>query len=291
MRRDSATAVTLLALLSLGASCNDDSEPADIRPEPSGGGERVESLAQVDVGDLTSGEQRVWRDLINDQLSPCGDPVSVGRCAAEGRSCPKCVPAARYLARLVTEGYEQSEIEEMYQGRYGREAPTLELGNAPSLGAPMAPVTIVEFSDFECPYCAAAAPLLKRVVREFDGQVRLVFMHYPLTEGHPHAMQAARASIAASKQGKFWELHDLLFENQSALNDEDLERYAEELGLDMERFRADLRSEETQRLIETQKAMGREAGVRGTPTIFVNGRRFNEPPTSLPAYVREELDQ
>jgi protein-disulfide isomerase len=202
------------------------------------------------------------------------------------------VPAARYLARLVTEGYDKTEIEELYDLRYGREsAVELDTGSAPSRGAPMAPVTIVEFSDFECPYCGAAHPLLKRLLREHEGQVRIVFMHYPIVDAHPQAMQAARASIAAGNQGKFWEMHDLMFEHQDALTDEDLEGYAEGLRLDMTRFRADMRSDATQRTIEQQKALGRRAGVTGTPTFFVNGRRFSEPPRALPAYVREELDQ
>lgn len=286
--------LALLALPCLGASCNDDGDAnaGGGAGDESTGGERVETLPQVDVSNLTSSEQGVWRDLINDVLSPCGDPVSVGRCVAEERACRTCVPAARYLARLVTEGYEKTEIEELYDLRYGRDSEVeIDVAGAPVRGAPMAPVTIVEFSDFECPYCGAAHPALKQVVREFDGQVKLVFMHYPLTEGHPHAMQAARATVAAGNQDKFWEMHDLLFENQQALSEEDLERYAQQIGLDMERFRADMRAEETQRKVEQDKALGRRLGVTGTPTIFVNGRRFREPPRALSDYVREALDR
>lgn len=284
---------SLLALLCVGASCDGDGGGSgEGGGEATSGGERVESLPSVDVSDLTGSEQRVWRDLINDLLSPCGDPVSVGRCVVEERACRKCVPAARYLVRLVTEGYEKSEIEELYDARYGPDGEVeIDVGDAPVRGAPMAPVTIVEFSDFECPYCGAAHPILKRLLREHEGQVKLAFVHYPLTEAHPHAMPAARAAVAAGNQGKFWEMHDLLFENQGALSDEDLERYAERVGLDLERFRRDVRSEETRRRIEQDKELGRRLGVTGTPTFFVNGRRFGEPPRTLPAYVQEELDQ
>lgn len=292
MRRPRFPVVVLaiLALSSMGASCNDDGDTTS-DGDDSSGGEQIESLEQVDISQLTGSERGVWRDLVNDVLSPCGEPVSVARCVAEERSCRKCVPAARYVVRLVTEGYEKSEIEELYGLRYGPDAAAeIDVEGAPTRGAPMAPVTIVEFSDFECPYCGQAHPVLKRLLREHEGQVRLVFKHYPLS-AHHNALPAARATVAAGNQGKFWEMHDMLFEHQDALAEEDLEAYAEELGLDLERFRADMRSEETQRVIERDRAQGRELGVSGTPTIFVNGRRFQEPPRALDAYVREVLDE
>ena len=290
-------AVALLALSSLGASCDDGSEEADVTEvtgTAAGAGDesdRITDLPQVDLSELTRSEKRVWADVVNDQLSPCGEPVSVARCVAEARACRRCVPAARYVSRLVVEGYEKSEIEELYELRYGRDTELeVELGDAPVRGAPMAPLTIVEFSDFECPYCAATHPVLARLLREYEGRIRLVFRHYPL-DGHIHAMPAARAAVAAENQGKFWEMHDLLFEHQEALEPEDLESYAERLGLDMGRFRRDLESEETQTRIEADKSGGHAIGVTGTPTIIINGRRYQEPPRSLPAYVREELDE
>jgi protein-disulfide isomerase len=251
----------------------------------------VDALPQVDVGDLTDVERTVWVSLINDELSPCGEPVSVGRCAKEGRACGRCVPAARYLARLVKVGYERAQIEDMYTLRYGRETEVrLPIDQAPLRGAPMAPITIVEFSDFECAYCGRAHPILRRALREFEGKVRLAFMNFPLSM-HERAVPAAAAAIAAGNQGKFWEMHDLLFENQVALEAQDLERYAAQLGLDVERFRTDSASEETRARIERDRQQGIEVGVEGTPTMFVNGRHFSEPPEALLAYLREELDQ
>ncbi len=288
--------VALLAAVSLGASCNDDdgqSQGSEIVPsgEESTGGEQIEELDAVDISDLTRSEKRVFRDLVNDLLSPCGEPVSVARCVQEHRECRQCVPAARYVVRLVTEGLEKAEIEENYRMRYGRdEVLEIDTEGAPVRGAPMAPITIVEFSDFECPYCGMTAPILHRLLDEYEGRVKLIFMQYPL-DGHEHSQPAARASIAAQNQGKFWEMHDMLFDNQRALENEDLEHYAEQIGLDMERFRADMASEETQRRIEESRAIGRELEITGTPSIFVNGRRFPEGPRTLPAYIQEELDQ
>ncbi|MDQ3035529.1 MAG: DsbA family protein [Myxococcota bacterium] len=296
--------VCALALLSIGASCSggrsDESgasgENGSGGGAPAAAGPRVERLPGVDVSELTAAERRVWVDLVNEMLSPCGEPVSVARCAdesgGEGRSaCRSCVPAARYVARLIAEGYERSEIEEHYDLRYGRDtAVEVQTDGFPMRGAPMAPVTIVEFSDFECPYCGRAHPILDELLREFEGQVKIVFRNYPLS-GHPRAMPAARAAVAAGRQGKFWEMADLLFGHQRALEDEDLTRYAQQLELDLERFHGDLQSSATQAAIERDREEGRRLGVEGTPTFFVNGRRFREPPTSLPAYVREELDR
>jgi protein-disulfide isomerase len=290
-----------LAVLSIGASCSGTRGDAggvgaaggngrSGEPAPAHG-PRIERLDAVDLSDLTPAERRIWVDLVNAQLSPCGEPVSVARCVAEGRSCRTCVSAARYLVRLVAEGYERSDIEELYELRYGRDT-ALEISTEglPMRGSPMAQVTIVEFSDFECPHCGRSHPIINQILREHEGQVRVFFRHYPLSS-HPRAMPAARAAVAAGEQGRFWEMADLLFSHQRRLEDEDLERYAAELGLHLERFRAAMRSPETQARIERDREEGRRLGVDATPTFFVNGRRFREPPTSLPAYVREELDQ
>ena len=300
--------VLAAALMLMGASCGGGSESsgggsAQSGSDQSGGsgatkqppresGPRVERIEAVDVSELTTGERRVWVDLINDVLSPCGDPISVGRCATtEGSACRRCVPAARYLVRLIAEGYERGEIEDLYGLRYGRDS-ALEVttDGHPSRGAPMAQVTIVEFSDFECPFCGRAHPILQEILREYEGQVRVVFRHYPLAQ-HTHAQPAARAAIAAGNQGRYWEMHDLLFEHQMQLSDEDIDRYATQLGLDMERFHADLRSPETQTRIDRDREEGQHLSVDSTPSFFVNGRRFREPPSSLAAYIREELDQ
>ncbi len=291
-----ALLVALLALVSMGASCNDDNDNTDVSEiTPTTGDDEepfdVDSLASLDTSDLTRSEKRVLGRILGDLLSPCGDPVSVGRCAASESQCRKCVPAARYVLRLVTEGLDKSEIEEFYGMRYGRDAELeIDIEGAPVRGAPMAPITIVEFSDFECPYCGLTAPLIERIIAEHEGRVRMVFMQYPL-DGHTHSMPAARASIAAGNQGKFWEMHDMLFENQRSLETEDIEGYAEELGLDLDQFQTDMASEATQRRIDADKAKGRDLDISGTPSIFVNGRRFPEGPRSLAAYIQEELDQ
>ena len=140
------------------------------------------------------------------------------------------------------------------------------------IGASHAPVTIVEYGDFECPTCKQAAPALKLLLERFAGRVRAVFRHYPLEEVHPHALLAAQAAECAGGQGKFWEMHDLLFANQEHLKVNQLRSYAQQLQLDMARYTAEMDDHVYLQRVREQVQGGRESGVRSTPTFFVNGR-------------------
>jgi protein-disulfide isomerase len=140
-------------------------------------------------------------------------------------------------------------------------------------GDPDAPTTLVEFGDFECPYCAAAAPVLHELVDSSDGAVRLVFRHFPLFQPHPYALTAALAAEAAGAQGSFWPLHDILFTRQDRLTDADLVRYGEHLGLDT----STMVGEPAQRYapaIEMDYTAGAELGVHGTPTLFFDDQPY-----------------
>jgi protein-disulfide isomerase len=135
-------------------------------------------------------------------------------------------------------------------------------------------VELTEFADFECSYCRDAAPSLRRVLQRLDGRVRLRFRHFPIVSKHPHAERAAAAAEAAGAQGRFWEMHDLLYGHQKALGDDDLVGYASELGLDVARFTADLRATATVTAIDEDRQAGVEAGVHSTPAFFIDGRRY-----------------
>src|SRR5215217_4204020 len=137
-----------------------------------------------------------------------------------------------------------------------------------------APVTLVKYGDYECPYCGEAHPVLKELQEIVGEQVRFVFRHFPLDTVHPRARRAAQAAEAAASQGRFWEMHDLLYERQGELGEEDLTRYAAELGLDLRRFEEDLTNDHHAWHIEEDRLGGDRAGVRGTPTLFVNGVRY-----------------
>jgi len=140
----------------------------------------------------------------------------------------------------------------------------------PSRGPTNAPVTIVEFSDFQCPYCGREYPVIERLMKEYDGKLRLVFRHYPL-DFHPFAQKAAEAGACAQDQGKFWELHDKMFTNQGKLAVADLKGYAKSLGMDAPKFDKCLDSGEKKALVDDDLKAGSAAGVNGTPAFFING--------------------
>jgi protein-disulfide isomerase len=136
-----------------------------------------------------------------------------------------------------------------------------------------APVTLVEYGDFECEYCGQAEGVIRELLAQHGGDVRYVWRHLPLNDVHPHAQLAAEASEAAAAQGKFWEMNDLLLTHQDALEFGDLVGYARELGLDVDRFAEELRRREYAARVAEDVASADESGVSGTPTFFINGRR------------------
>ena len=144
-------------------------------------------------------------------------------------------------------------------------------------GPARAPVTLLEYGDFQCPSCGAAYWVLRDIEERFRRDLRFVFRHFPLTELHPLAMIAAEASEAAGVQGRFWEMHDILFQNQPNFLTEQLVAYAAELGLDVNAFVADLESHCHVPKIREDFMGGVRSGVNGTPCLFINGQRFNGP--------------
>jgi protein-disulfide isomerase len=140
------------------------------------------------------------------------------------------------------------------------------------LGPEHAPVTIVEYGDFECPHCSQAAGAVKLLLARFEQRVRFVFRHFPLEEVHPHALLAAEVAECAASQGKFWQMHDLLFERQNHLKLAQLREYAQSLDLDMTRFTAELDDEVYLQRVREHQQSGQASGVRATPGFFLNGR-------------------
>ena len=150
---------------------------------------------------------------------------------------------------------------------------TVPVNNADhTIGREDAAVTVVEYGDFECPNCKQAAPAVKLLLNRFTHRIRFVYRHFPLEEVHPHAMQAAEAAESAGAQGRFWPMHDLLFENQAHLKLHQLRGYAERLHLDMSRYTFEMDDRVYLQRIREHMQNGLESGVRSTPTFFVNGK-------------------
>lgn len=142
----------------------------------------------------------------------------------------------------------------------------------PSLGPANAPLLIVEYSDFQCPFCKQEVPVLQQVVAEYGDKVRIEYRHYPIYQIHPRAVIAGVASECAHVQGRFWDYHDLIFENQKNLSDADLLVYARRLGLNQEQFAQCMKSPPPQKRVTNDYNEARAAGVRATPTFFINGK-------------------
>jgi protein-disulfide isomerase len=139
-----------------------------------------------------------------------------------------------------------------------------------------AAVTLVQYGDYECPYCGEAYPVVQEVQRRMGERLRFVFRNFPISTSHPHAEQAAEAAEAADAQGRFWNMHDLLYENQRRLRDEDLREYATQLELDLERFDKELSEHVHAARIHEDFMSGVRSGVNGTPTFYINGVRHDD---------------
>ena len=142
-------------------------------------------------------------------------------------------------------------------------------------GSTAAPVTLLEYGDYECPYCGAAYPIVKQVQERMGERLRFVFRNFPITTAHPHAEQAAEAAEAAAAQGRFWEMHDYLYEHQRHLESTDLHGSAEQLGLDVDRFDRELAQHAYAERVHEDFMSGVRSGVNGTPTFYINGIRHD----------------
>src|SRR5215468_5958613 len=268
------TAPLLLALVSVYQSTCRSSAGAGAAPQ--GGGDTDVNLSGVDTGSLTPREKKDWSSWVSELLAPCpSEPVSIAQCVKESRKCAKCLPAARLLVKQVRAGRSRSQAEDAFYARFSPDrVKSIDPSDSPSKGPSSAPVTIVEWADFECPHCRHAAPILEKTVETHPGKVRLVYKFYPL-QAHVHGESAARAAVAAMKQGKFWEMHHALFDHQEAMEPRDIEKYAKEIGLDLAKFKADWESEATADRVNRDRKQGDAVTVSGTPTVYVNGREYD----------------
>jgi len=144
-----------------------------------------------------------------------------------------------------------------------------------AIGPDTAVCTLLEYGDYQCPYCGQAYPIVKRLRKQFSADLRFVFRNFPLGEMHPNAEHAAESALFAGKHGRFWEMHDLLYENQRSLGDDDLLGLAGSLQLDVERLRADLGAGTFESAVKADFRSGVHSGVNGTPTFFINGQRHD----------------
>lgn len=239
--------------------------------------ERIVSLEAAKRG--VSVEQFIQDEIVAKVPTVTPEQVKAFYEANKNRIQPPLEKVAeRITAYLQQQGQEQrrqallKELRPHYPVTVALRAPKVEVASdgEPALGADGAPVTIVEFSDFQCPYCRQVQPTLKRLMAEYEGKVKLVFRDFPLRNIHPQAQKASEAAQCAAEQHKFWPYHDKLFAATS-LHMDDLKKYAQELELHVEQFTACLDSNKHASGINADMQAGQNAGVNATPTFFVNG--------------------
>jgi protein-disulfide isomerase len=247
--------------------------PADAPPLPAREPARAPLPGVGDIA-LEGREAATFWQLVSQLYAPCArEAVSVRQCVEESRPCSACKPAARLLAQKVKEGLSVEEAREAYAIRFGPQTHQVDVAGSPTRGPADAPVTIMVWSDFECPHCRHAMPVLDRALDKHAPNVRLVHKMYPLSQ-HVNAKYAARAAIAAQAQGKYWEMEKTLFDHQSDLSESDVEKYAKELGLDMARFHRDVKAARTTKILERDHADAERCGLSATPFILINGREL-----------------
>jgi protein-disulfide isomerase len=245
----------------------------------------ADSLPGVDATSLTPEQKAVALKVLRDTGCSCGCAMKLAECRFADPKCAFSTNLAKVAMDAAKAGKDEAGIRAAIdastwahpqQPKLLEDPVHIPVAGSPSLGPDTAPVTLVEFSDFQCPYCAAAVPQIQAVLKAYPSQVRLVFKQFPLTDIHPQANLAAAAALAAQKQGKFWPLHDAMYSERD-LSREGIFAMAQKAGLDMKRFEADLQSTDVQESIVRDVQDGEAAGVEGTPSLFINGQKYNGP--------------
>jgi protein-disulfide isomerase len=237
---------------------------------------KTKTLAsRIDLSELTPVETKKLEAVLNNEVSPCGDDVTLAEALGNPSHCQLAPRAGQFVIDMVKDDYNIEEISKAYIIRYaalkGLDVP---IEGSPGIGASAPRATIVIFTDFECPFCARAAKTLHNLVRRHPDDVLVVYKHFPL-KSHPLAEFAARAAYAAQLQDKFWEMHDTLFSAiGSPLKRERIEVMADGLGLDMDKWQEDLASPTATAALTADRKLGEQLSVEGTPTIFLNGRKL-----------------
>ncbi len=240
-----------------------------------------ETLGNIDISDLTPVQKKAVLKMVREQDCSCQCGMKTAECIMKDSNCSYSRTLAKIAIQGVKDGKTLIEISKLMDASPKAHRPKLledpvkiTVDGSPVRGPADARITLVEFSDFECPYCSAAVKQVDMVMAAYPKDVKLIYKQFPLSM-HPHAELAAEASLAAREQGKFWEMYDLLFKNFRQLSRTNINAMAKEVGLDMAKFQSDLDSRKYKAVIEKDLADGEAAGVYGTPAFYINGKQYN----------------
>jgi protein-disulfide isomerase len=285
-RRSATPLVALLALLALAALATPQAHRA-APPAPTPAPPPTAALPAEALEGLDDAQQKLLTAWAGETFCYCGCPHTVSQCLREHGKCRHAGRMLNLAARLVRAGAKKDEVSRLVASYYASfdRRPKLDVKDfGPPLGSPDAPVTIVEFSDFTCPYCQMMRPALESFVQARKGRVKLVYKPFPI-ESHPGALDLAQAGEWARDQGKFWEMHDALFASPGSHTPDELAALAAEHGLDGDALKAALEKQTYLPRIRASMGEARTAGIKGTPSLFFNGR-----PLVLMDYTEEGLE-
>ncbi len=242
-----------------------------------------ETLGSADLSSLTPVQKRAVLKLVREQDCSCLCGMKVAECVNKDPNCSYSKALVAIAIKGVQEGKGLVEISKLMDASPKAHRPKLledpvpiPVDGSPVRGPGEARITLVEFSDFECPYCSVAMKEVNSIMAAYPKDVKLIYKQFPLSM-HPHAPLAAAASLAANEQGKFWQMHDVLFANFRKLSRENILSWAKDMGLNMDKFKADVDSVKYQAVIHKDVADGEKVGVYGTPAFFINGKHYNGP--------------
>jgi protein-disulfide isomerase len=238
------------------------------------------TLPGVDLSGLSPAERKTALAMMRSEGCSCGCELKIAECRMNDPACPTSRRLAGFVIQELNAG-KTPEVARADLRKFAAEPPPvlekpvkLSIAGDPVKGPAEAKVTLVEFSDFQCPYCAIAVGEANKLLQKFPKDLRLVFKQFPL-DIHSQAAMAAEAALAAQAQGKFWEMHDRMYANYRAISGARILAWAQEIGLDMNRFRADLTSHKYAARVMAEEKEGEDSGVGGTPTFFLDGKKFN----------------
>ena len=249
----------------------DPKEKKDDKPD-------VSVYPGFDFGKLAVEHQKLFIEVAKTELCPCPDSKgSLHECLQSEDPKIRCVvsmQAAEIIAIMANGGMGKTDIYEKVSEFIDstKKIHTFDLKNSPFRGNKDAKVVLVEFADFQCPHCKEAASIMKDLSDKMGDKIAFYYKNFPL--GSPLSVPAATAALAAHKQGKFWPMHDLLFQDQRTLSEEKIESLAQGIGLNMKKFKSDLRNPEIVAQVNLERKEGEDAGLSGTPTLYINGRLY-----------------
>ncbi len=258
-----------------------DTGPVDTTPLPN-----------VDVSKLGDDSKALFYRLVGSLSSPCGKAHSLRTSFTSDTSCKRAPFAVRYVMSLLEDGATEPQTRDEYDKKYKstQGSVMLDTSKAPHDGPDDAPVRLTEFYDYGCPHCAAFRPVMEAIVKDEAGKVVEYFMQFPL-ESHHNSRSAAQAAFAALNQGKFAEMHALLFQKQPEQDHAQVTAMAKSLGLDMAKFETDYNDPAVAAHVASDLAQGEKAGVDSTPTLFFNNRKYDGPmhPKYIELWIEEEV--